>query len=49
MWELRQNVTVYDAAFIALAETLDVPLVTCEARLARAPGHGASVEVFPRG
>jgi predicted nucleic acid-binding protein len=49
MWELRHNVTAYDAAFIALAETLAVPLVTCDARLARAPGHEATVEVFARG
>jgi predicted nucleic acid-binding protein len=47
MWELRHNVTAYDAAFITLAETLAVPLVTCDARLARAPGHAATVEVFP--
>ena len=48
MWELRHNVTAYDAAFLALAEALGAPLVTCDARLARAPGHVASVEVFPR-
>ena len=48
MWQLRADVTAHDAAFLALAETLDVPLVTCDARLARAPGHTASVEVFPR-
>jgi len=48
MWELRHNVTAYDAAFLALAEALGAPLVTCDARLARAPGHAASVEVFPR-
>jgi predicted nucleic acid-binding protein len=47
MWELRHNVTAYDAAFITLAEILGVPLVTCDARLARAPGHTATVEVFP--
>ncbi len=46
MWELRHNVTAYDAAFLALAEALDAPLVTCDARLARAPGHAATVEVF---
>jgi len=46
MWELRHNVTAYDATFIALAESLAVPLVTCDARLARAPGHSATVEVF---
>ena len=48
MWELRHNVTAYDAAFLAIAEALGAPLVTCDARLARAPGHAASVEVFPR-
>ena len=48
MWELRHNVTAYDAAFLALAEALGAPLVSCDARLARAPGHAASVEVFPR-
>jgi predicted nucleic acid-binding protein len=48
MWELRHNLTAYDAAFLALAEALGAPLVTCDARLARAPGHAASVEVFPR-
>ena len=47
MWELRHNVTAYDAAFVALAEALEAPLVTCDARLARAPSHKASVEVFP--
>lgn len=48
MWELRHNITAYDAAFVALAEVLGVPLVTCDARLARAPGHSAAVEVFVR-
>ncbi len=40
MWrayELRENVTAYDAAYVALAEALDRPLVTADARLARAP------------
>lgn len=46
MWALRHNVSAYDAAFIALAETLEAPLVTCDARLARAPGHAARVELF---
>jgi predicted nucleic acid-binding protein len=47
MWALRPNLTAYDAAFVALAEILAVPLITCDARLARAPGHRAAVEVFP--
>jgi predicted nucleic acid-binding protein len=49
MWELRHNVTAYDAAFLALAEALEAPLVTCDARLSRAAGHTASVEVFQAG
>ena len=46
IWELRHNVTAYDASFVALAETLDAPLVTCDARLAAAPAHHAQVELF---
>lgn len=38
IWELRHNVTSYDAAFIALAEALNVPLWTRDHRLANAPG-----------
>lgn len=45
VWELRHNLTAYDATFVALAEALDRPLVTCDARLAAAPGHGATVEL----
>ena len=46
MWELRHDVSAYDAAFLALAEALEAPLVTCDGRLSRAPGHAAPVEVF---
>jgi predicted nucleic acid-binding protein len=46
IWELRHNVTAYDAAYLALAETLAAPLVTCDGRLASAPGHAARVEVY---
>jgi predicted nucleic acid-binding protein len=46
VWELRHGLTAYDATFVALAELLEAPLVTCDARLARAPGHHATVELF---
>ena len=46
VWELRDNVTAYDAAYIALAETLEAPLVTRDERLAKAPGTHATVELY---
>lgn len=46
VWGLRHNLTAYDATFVALAEALDAPLITCDARLASAPGHHARVELF---
>ncbi len=46
IWELRHNATAYDAAYLALAETLLAPLVTCDGRLASAPGHAARIEVY---
>ena len=45
-WELREGMTAYDATFVALAETLAVPLVTCDARLANAPGTPAMIELY---
>jgi predicted nucleic acid-binding protein len=44
-WELRHNVTAYDAVYIALAEALDATLLTRDERLASAPGHGATIEL----
>jgi predicted nucleic acid-binding protein len=44
-WALRRNVTVHDAVCVALAEALDADLLTCDARLARAPGIAARVEL----
>lgn len=41
VWQLRDNLTAYDACYVALAELLDVELVTADAKLAAAPGHGA--------
>jgi predicted nucleic acid-binding protein len=46
VWELRHNLTAYDATFVALAEALDAPLVTCDSGVAGAAGHSASVELF---
>jgi predicted nucleic acid-binding protein len=45
MWELRGNLTAYDAAYVALAETLDAPLVTRDRRLAAVTGHRARIEL----
>ncbi len=47
-WELRRNVTFTDGLYLALAEQLDVPLVTFDARMAGAPGIEANVEVLHR-
>ena len=46
IWDLRDNLTAYDAAYVALAEALDAPLVTMDGRLSRAPGHRARVELY---
>lgn len=46
IWELRANATAYDAAYLALAEALDAPLLTRDARLASVPGTVAVVEVI---
>lgn len=45
VWELRSILTAYDAVYVALAELLDAPLLTCDGRIASAPGHHAVVEV----
>ena len=44
-WDLADNLTAYDAAYVALAERLGVPLLTADRRLATAPGIGAEVVV----
>lgn len=43
IWELRHNLSAYDAAYVALAEALGATFVTCDARLASAPGVRAQV------
>lgn len=45
-WELRDNLTAYDAMYVALAEATDAPLVTCDGPLAATPGHAAQIEVI---
>ena len=45
IWELRHNVTAYDAAYLALAEALRAPLLTCDRRLAKTRGHEARIEL----
>jgi predicted nucleic acid-binding protein len=43
IWELRHNFTAYDAAYIALAEELDAPLITCDRAFAAGSGHTAEI------
>ena len=45
-WELRDNLTVYDASYVALAEALDVTLLTGDGRLSRAAGPRCRIEVL---
>lgn len=45
MFDLRANLTAYDAAYVALAEALDATLITCDGRAASAPGNAAHIEV----
>ena len=47
IWGLRDNLTAYDACYVALAEALDCPLVTSDAKLAGAAGHFAQIDVYP--
>lgn len=46
IWQLRHNLTAYDAAYVSLAETLQAPLVTFDARLRSSSGHSAQIEVL---
>ena len=46
IWELRDNLTAYDAAYVALAEALDAPLLTRDIRLAESPTHTARIELI---
>ncbi len=44
IWELRENLTAYDGAYVALAEALACPLLTLDRRTASSPNHNASIE-----
>lgn len=46
VWELRQNLSVYDAWYVALAEALDTTLVTTDGRLARSPSVTCDVDLI---
>jgi predicted nucleic acid-binding protein len=46
MWSFRHNITAYDAGYVALAESMNVPLLTRDGRLSRSSGHAASIEYF---
>jgi predicted nucleic acid-binding protein len=48
IWELRNNMTAYDAAHVALAGALGTPLLTRDSRLAAAAGHHARIEAMQR-
>jgi len=45
-WELRDNLTIYDAAYVALAEAMNTALLTGDQKLARAPGPQCPIEIF---
>ncbi len=44
IWELRHQLSAYDAAYVSLAEALDAPLLTCDRRLSHTHGHHARIE-----
>ena len=45
-WALRDSLTAYDAMYVALAEAIDAPLVTCDGQIGTAPGHAVRIEVI---
>lgn len=46
IWELRHNLSAYDAAYVALAEAMDAPLLTCDRKLSAASGHRAKIHLI---
>lgn len=47
IWSLRTSLSAYDAAYVAVAEALAAPLLTCDEKLARSHGHSAEIELVP--
>ncbi|WP_425845326.1 type II toxin-antitoxin system VapC family toxin [Agrococcus sp. TSP3-2-1] len=47
IWELRDNLSAYDAGYVALAEALECPLATTDSRISRAPGLRCPITVLP--
>jgi predicted nucleic acid-binding protein len=45
IWQLREAVSAYDGAYLAVAEALNAPLLTCDGKLARSHGHQVQIEV----
>jgi len=45
-WKLRDNISAYDAMYVALSEAIDAPIVTCDGPPAKAPGHRSRIEVI---
>ena len=46
-WQLREKFTAYDAVYLALAESLDATVVTCDRPFGAAPGHSVRIDVIP--
>jgi predicted nucleic acid-binding protein len=46
VWALRENLTAYDAVYVALAEALDAIVLTCDGKMARTPGIGKRIELI---
>jgi predicted nucleic acid-binding protein len=46
VWALRENCTAYDAVYVALAESLETTLITCDGKLAGAPGLSRTLELI---
>jgi predicted nucleic acid-binding protein len=45
VWQLRDSISAYDGVYVALAEALDAPLLTCDSKLAGTHGHHATIEL----